>query len=232
MTEDVGGGYCPDEGVSAPRVVGVIGGDGVAEDLAADVITFFFSFLQAKKKHKKMKKKLLFIALAVCICGIQGCSSDIDELRDPSQLSQKNDFAEQETILGDKLNDPYDIRFMQQAYELMQSEGWEFPFHQLTPTGKYIRVLLNSKNENVILYDTSIIWSNVPLDYEILQDGNNNYCNDQVSGYTLTEIQNIVLNSTNYSSLQSTLFSPSNILHYTTISQLGAVLAPYSNLGF
>ena len=84
----------------------------------------------------------------------------------------QNELSESNVVLGNRLDDPYNITFMEQAFNIMRSNGYVFPFSQLSPTGKYVKVFVrNAQTERILLSDTSIIWSDIPLDYEIIQDG-------------------------------------------------------------
>ena len=75
-------------------------------------------------------------------------------------------------VLGDKLNDPYKLDNMNNAFLELAASGIQFPFSSVSPTGKYVRVLIHTDEElEQLESDTSIIWFEYPLDYAIAELG-------------------------------------------------------------
>lgn len=58
--------------------------------------------------------------------------------------------------------------------------------------------------------------------------GNSNNCNDNVSGYSLLEIENrFVKNSNTFTQLKTELYKSNNLLHGTTLVDMTNLMAIY-----
>ena len=119
--------------------------------------------------------KIRFIAkmlvAIVLIAGISSCAKDCEYFESNGNYSKsdKIEDGEDAIVLGEKMNDPYDIAFMSEAFQQLKAEGTELPFDVLEPTGMYIRVLAGSTAElDLLEADTNMTWFDFPLDYEII----------------------------------------------------------------
>ena len=75
--------------------------------------------------------------------------------------------SESAVILKDTASDPYKLSVMQAAYQQITSS-----IQLLTPTGKYVRVLVSDYTYDMLVrYDSSIVWFDYPLEYDISQPG-------------------------------------------------------------
>lgn len=116
-----------------------------------------------------MNKGLLFKLTMVISLLTTACQKD-DQMAAPSSLKPKSDQGC--VVLGDKIPDPYSLTYMVPAFENMKSAGFDFPFTTIDPTGYYVRVLVESDSvKNILTDDSSIVWFNYPLDYEVSEDG-------------------------------------------------------------
>lgn len=111
---------------------------------------------------------LLFIIVT------SSCKKD-DYNLDSSESYQKPTgltLNEGQTILGNQLEDPYDIKNMKQAYANLKSSALGVPDLQIESTHKYMRFLPRNENEwSVLKSDTSVILYDYPLDFEIVNAG-------------------------------------------------------------
>ena len=125
-----------------------------------------------------MNIKIRFFATMVVAIGFITCISSC--AKDDEYLGNGNDiFATEKTgegddaiVLGEKMNDPYNMAFMSEAFQQLKAEGTELPFDVLEPTGLYVRVLAGSTAElDLLEADTNMTWFDFPLDYEIISNG-------------------------------------------------------------
>ena len=79
-----------------------------------------------------------------------------------------------ETVLGDKLENPYTVENMQKAYDELQEEGATMSTKssvEITTTDYYVRFLPANDEELQILENDSLNLFPYPLDYEIEEEG-------------------------------------------------------------
>ena len=115
----------------------------------------------------------MFVAIGF-IAGISSCAKDDEYFgnNDNYSKSENVEDGEDAIVLGEKMNDPYDIAFMSEAFQQLKAEGSELPFDVLEPTGMYVRVLAGSTAElDLLEADTNMTWFDFPLDYEIISNG-------------------------------------------------------------
>lgn len=79
-------------------------------------------------------------------------------------------------VLGKKLSNPFAIDNMQRAYQLLlernDSVSFLFSTRVLKPTHWYIRFLpKNYEQYDLLVADTALVLSDIPLDYEIAEEG-------------------------------------------------------------
>lgn len=120
-----------------------------------------------------MKKiKPLFCFCILTTLGVVSCIKD--EKMDSSFNSDylKGNSNVEKTILGRKIEDPYNIKHMIEALAIMENEENDIPIHTLEPTGVYVRVLTHNGDEmDALLADSTIAWFDYPLDFEIVNPG-------------------------------------------------------------
>ena len=74
--------------------------------------------------------------------------------------------------LGERIEDPYKFENMEAAFQKLCEQGVSFPFSGIAPTNTYVKVLIHSEEElESIEADTTLIWFDYPLDYEIVNFG-------------------------------------------------------------
>ncbi len=115
----------------------------------------------------------MFVAIGF-IAGISSCAKDDEYFGNNDNYSKSENLEDGEDaiVLGEKMNDPYDIAFMSEAFQQLKAEGSELPFDVLEPTGLYVRVLAGSTAElDLLEADTNMTWFDFPLDYEIISNG-------------------------------------------------------------
>ena len=76
-----------------------------------------------------------------------------------------------ETILGEKLKNPYSVENMQKAYEILQQKKQLKSSVNITTTDYYVRFFPKTDDELQILEADSLVLFDYPLDYEIKQIG-------------------------------------------------------------
>jgi len=84
-----------------------------------------------------------------------------------------NNFQDEgQIVLGQKLEDPYSLKNIEQAYSNLKSSNSGAPDIDLTPTHKYLRFLPNDDKEwNVLKSDENLVLYDFPMDYEIINRG-------------------------------------------------------------
>lgn len=123
-------------------------------------------------------KQVFTFATAVAICiGLMFSSCNKDEniektattQNDTQRLSLKEVGSDNMIVLGAQMQDPYKLSNMQAALnQLMISPIFSMPISSITPTGRYVKVLAASEADlDKIEEDTTIVWFDYPLDYEI-----------------------------------------------------------------
>ena len=115
----------------------------------------------------------MFVAIGF-IASISSCAKDDEYFgnNDNYSKSENVEDGEDAIVLGEKMNDPYNMAFMSEAFQQLKAEGTELPFDVLEPTGLYVRVLAGSTAElDLLEADTNMTWFDFPLDYEIISNG-------------------------------------------------------------
>lgn len=113
--------------------------------------------------------RLLFI---VIVAVLTSCVGNGNNEKNEKKRPHKPNEEQEEIILGEKMNDPYDMKFMSKAFAKLNKKKDDFPFTELSPTGIYVRLLAESTKElDEIESDTTMLWFDFPLDYELLEGG-------------------------------------------------------------
>ena len=115
----------------------------------------------------------MFVAIGFITC-ISSCAKDDEYLGNGNDIfaTEKTGEGDDAIVLGEKMNDPYNMAFMSEAFQQLKAEGTELPFDVLEPTGLYVRVLAGSTAElDLLEADTNMTWFDFPLDYEIISNG-------------------------------------------------------------
>lgn len=121
------------------------------------------------KNKVKIVESILF---AFTVIMLNACQKDVDDTLNDNVFPNKTVVEEGEIVLGQKLNDPYDMKFITQAFRVMEEDGAVFPFGDISPTGMYVRLLAKTSDElDAIEADTNTLWFDFPLDYDISEGG-------------------------------------------------------------
>ena len=115
----------------------------------------------------------MFVAIGFITC-ISSCAKDDEYLGNGNDIfaTEKTGEGDDAIVLGKKMNDPYNMAFMSEAFQQLKAEGAELPFDVLEPTGLYVRVLAGSTAElDLLEADTNMTWFDYPLDYEFAKTG-------------------------------------------------------------
>lgn len=140
--------------------------------------------------------KIIYAGLLVVFIGgmLGGCKKET--FAPKRNLDSKNLLStikssvsdEEETILGDKLPNPFKLLNMQEAYSILNGGA---PATPLQVNQIYVRFLISNPEEAKNLESRNLILSTVPLDYEVIQYGsfyNDPYLNNQIWMYTTVDI--------------------------------------------
>lgn len=116
-----------------------------------------------------MKKSIILkLSMAICLL-ITACQKD-DQTTEQSFASPKT--VNGCVVLGERIPDPYSLTYMVPAFANMKQTGIDFPFNQIEPTGYYVKVLVdNDSVKDILTSDSSIVWFDYPLDYEVSEHG-------------------------------------------------------------
>ena len=115
-------------------------------------------------------KILLFATVAITLTSCE--KEQIERTMNYDNPSSKSTLGEGAIVLGNKLNDPYDVDFINEAFSQLVDAGIEFPFNRIEPTGQYVRLFAGSTEElDLIESDTNTLWFDFPLDYEMSEGG-------------------------------------------------------------
>lgn len=115
----------------------------------------------------------MVVAIVFIAC-ISSCAKDDEYLGNGNDIfaMEKAGEGDDAIVLGKKMNDPYNMAFMSEAFQQLKAEGAELPFDVLEPTGLYVRVLAGSTAElDLLEADTNMTWFDYPLDYEFAKTG-------------------------------------------------------------
>ena len=128
-----------------------------------------------------MKKRVLLAAglIAFSVATITSCSdddikinSDVENEISIVDETSSSDIDGDVMVLGEELEDPYNLANMQKALESLNLSKSGVVIDELTPTHTYWRFLPKNEDELYELTsDTTITFYEYPLNYEIVEDG-------------------------------------------------------------
>jgi len=108
----------------------------------------------------------------VVLCFMVSCQDEILDNGSSQELSTNLIFDDDSIVLGDHIDDPYNIKNMEKAYTNLKSTNSETPNVEILPTHKYMRFLPQDEEEwDILKSDTAIVLYDFPLDYEIQDTG-------------------------------------------------------------
>ncbi len=122
---------------------------------------------------KKIGANLL-ISIVVCmfLCTLTSCKKDVSYENPSSSIITPKVINDGDIVLGPQMSDPYNVSNMQAAFDSLVIKGVQFPFGQVPPTGKYVRILAESEYERALItQDSTILWLDFPLNYELGEGG-------------------------------------------------------------
>ncbi|MBR1643928.1 MAG: hypothetical protein IJ684_00950 [Bacteroidales bacterium] len=134
-----------------------------------------------------------FVAVGAILLAVVSCAKDEQEMQYSSTMQSKvAPVNETDMItLGSLINDPYNYENMLAALEQLKQEDVELPFESIEPTGVYVKVLPQDDDAlDALEADTSIIWLDYPLHYEV--SGGCYYHDNSVSDSNLTWLYGVV----------------------------------------
>ena len=139
---------------------------------------------------------------------LSSCKKEDLTLKRDSTTTSKPTIQQKEgsIVLGRQLQDPYSLKNMKQAYANLKTVSTEVADLDIHPTHNYMRYLPKNEEEwGILKSDTTIVWYDYPLDYEIINLGTTyhdpllpenaitwQYCVVPV-GHTMPDIQNELL---------------------------------------
>jgi hypothetical protein len=122
-----------------------------------------------KMKTKKLQISTLIILLLMLLVG---CKKDNIEIDCLICEAEDNSLHEGQMILGERLEDPYNLQNMLKAYSILKSTSGDVPDIQIKPNFNYVRILpSNEKEWQILKSDSSLVLFDYPLDVEIVQPG-------------------------------------------------------------
>ena len=110
--------------------------------------------------------------MVACIF-ITACNKDIIESNTTRQpIPAKTTSIDGRILLTRQIEDPYKYENMVTAFNQLRHAGVSFPFQSLPISGNYVKVLVTSDSLECLLEaDTTNIWFDFPLDYELSEEG-------------------------------------------------------------
>ncbi len=115
-----------------------------------------------------MKKKYFLGLLA--LAGLVACQNDVAEIDDVADVNEVR--LNTNSILGEKLNNPYSLENMQNAYDELHSGAISKSGTILEPTHLYLRFNPQSQEElDKLEADTNLLVFGFPIDRDIVAEG-------------------------------------------------------------
>jgi len=106
------------------------------------------------------------------------CTKDNDSVYNDNGIFHQTKNQDCTIQLGKQLIDPYQLENMKSAFNNLVQNGLFFPVTELSATGTYIRALAKNVDDlDKIEEDTTIVWFQYPLNYEIVVSGSYYYDN-------------------------------------------------------
>ena len=112
-------------------------------------------------------KNTIGIIIAAISISFSGCNKQ-EEWNKPDIVSTaKTSYSDAPVVMGSPKPDPYKYGNMQKAYASISGDKIS-----ISPTGIYVKVLVQNQHDwDVLNTDTSIVWFDFPLEFEISQSG-------------------------------------------------------------
>ena len=136
---------------------------------------------ELRKNTRVLKTKVLSVCVLLFLT--VSCTEKQEELGIIGGGAKSTRSESSGVTLGRRLVNPYTLANMQAAYNSLHA-GDNIPFMALTPTHKYISITIQDTSElTCLLKDTTIVVSQFPLDYELIDTGF--YMPDEEYGHTV-----------------------------------------------
>ena len=125
-----------------------------------------------------MNNKIFTILFAILLIGFYSCQKDKENKplsnEEVEMKSTDADKTDGFTVLGEQLENPYSIESMNKAYENLKNSGiYTPPDFCIEKTHLYLRFLPRDEKEFELLKESMTLdLYDIPLDYEILVEGN------------------------------------------------------------
>ena len=121
-------------------------------------------------------KHLNFLITIVLTINLILSSCKKDDFAPPTDMLalEKPEIQQKEgsIVLGRQLKDPYSLKNMKQAYANLKAGNTDVADFDIEPTHAYSRYLPKNEEEwGILKSDTTIVWYDYPLDYEIVNLG-------------------------------------------------------------
>ncbi len=129
------------------------------------------------KKHLKFLVLILFLATVCSSCKKENLDdyNYVEERQNEAVYNsgkRTTSTSSGATVLGVKLQNPYSVSNMQQAYSNLQSKDPDFPLMSISTNYRYIKFMPQNEYQlDLLKSDSTIILYDIPLDYEILENG-------------------------------------------------------------
>lgn len=127
-----------------------------------------------------MKNKTYFYCIPLILLVVfSSCEKDFEQ---PfvSQTKQPN-FTEGQIHLGKQLENPYSVENMQKAWDNIATPTMRSAMSEVPTTHLYLKFKPQDEEQlSILKNDTSIIWYDYPLDYEMPEEGGSYYHDPEV----------------------------------------------------
>ena len=180
---------------------------------------------------KTLRRLCVTIAGLLFLVGCEDISEEFSNSENSESLTSSNTTISQEQltpiILGEKLENPFSVENMQKALNSLLEEPNELEGARvskrntemltISPTDWYICFKVDSTQFNILISDTTLALSQVPLDYEIIQHGDylEEFQNSEIKTlYTVVKPGYINPNGIDFEILDE-IFIPENSEYYS-----------------
>lgn len=129
---------------------------------------------------KNIIKIVVTVVLMIGLTALQSCKREsiediVEESLDEtcsSNYRNSSSILSGPTILGNKLDNPYTVSNMQDAYSNLVIQNPDFPSISIYANHKYVKFMPQNESQlDLLKSDTTIILYDIPLDYEIVEHG-------------------------------------------------------------
>lgn len=125
------------------------------------------------KIKKLTRHTALFAVVAVVLSTMWSCQTEENVSMNDQNSNNSLESRGAKIVLGEKLNNPFDLRIMQEAIQNLNSNGRITEDISIRPTHTYIRFLPADSSElDLLRADSILLLYDHPLDFDIAIQGN------------------------------------------------------------